>query len=630
MKHSVVGVIGHVDHGKTALVRALTGQETDRLPEEKERGISIALGFAHLHGTGDSEIDLIDMPGHERFVRTMIGGATGIDAVLLVVAANEGVMPQTIEHVDIAGLLGIGTAIIAITKADLVSHDEAALVSDDAARLARAAGLEVASCIVTSTRDGRGLDRLRAALVSNAERAASDEAEGIPYLPIDRAFSVAGHGPVVAGTLRGGAIRTGDVLELLPAGREIRVKAIEVRGQRTTCALPGQRTALNLRDVAIADLSRGMALAPPAMLARSTWLTLSIRALKTAAPLRNGARVLALLGTSQFDVRLRLLDRDVLDAGESGFAQLHFTEPVASPARQHVILRRASPPSTLAGGVILDPNTVRQRRHDPMIVNELKRLGASTRADVIAAEVHRAGGAGISVARLSQLTALAPARVAYLLQRLPVVITRSEVVVETSRLEDLSLDIVSRLSECVDGSTHEELVRRVPGCQDSIIEEALQRLIARGLLERHGGKVRVLRPDKQRARERREADAALRLESILLQAGLTPPTSANLIDSVDAKRAADRLLRSGLIVRTVDRVERREFLFHNDAVEDAKRRLRPILQDRGGLLVGEIAAALNITRKHTIPLVEYFDRTKFTQRVGDRHVAARPTIPMEH
>ena len=394
MKHGVVGVIGHVDHGKTALVRALTGQETDRLPEEKERGISIALGFAHLHAGGDGEIDLIDMPGHERFVRTMIGGATGIDAVLLVVAANEGVMPQTIEHVDIAGLLGIRTAVIAITKADLASHGEAAVVADEAAKLARTAGLAVTHEIVTSTRDGRGLDRLRDALASSVARADATEPDGIPYLPIDRAFSVAGHGPVVSGTLRGGAMRTGAVLELLPDLREVRVKAIQVRGEPTTHALPGQRTALNLRGVEIAELARGMALAPPAMLALSNWMTTSIRALHTAAPLRNGARLLALLGASQYDVRLRLLDRDVLEAGESGIAQLHFATPVASPAREHVILRQASPPSTVAGGVILDPRTVRQRRNDAAMIERLQRLAGSAPAASIAAEVHGAGGAG--------------------------------------------------------------------------------------------------------------------------------------------------------------------------------------------------------------------------------------------
>ena len=299
-----------------------------------------------------------------------------------------------------------------------------------------------------------------------------------------------------------------------------------------------------------------------------------------------------------------------------GFAQLHFATPVASPAREHVILRQASPPSTVAGGVILYRRTVRQRRNDAAMIERLQRLAGSAPAASIAAEVHGAGGAGIAVARLSQLSGLAPGRVADLVKRLDVVVTRSGVVVESARFEELGTRIVSRLSECVDGSTREELAGVVPGYDGAIIDEALQDLVARGLVERRGGRVGVPRPDEDMSRERREADAASRLEGILRQAALTPPVSTKLIDSLDAKRAADRLLRSGVIVRTVDRVEQREFFFHSEAVEDAKRRLRPVLLDRGGLLVSEIGAALGISRKHTIPLVEYFDRTRFTQRVG--------------
>ena len=621
MKRGVFGVIGHVDHGKTALVHALTGQDTDRLPEEKARGISIALGFAHMRVGEDTEIDLIDMPGHERFVRTMIAGATGIDAALLVVAANEGVMPQTIEHVDIAMLLGIRRAVVAVTKADTMPQDDCIAVGEEAVHLLRDAGLDSTPAIVTSTRDGRGIDQLREALASSAGCGQARAADGVAFMPIDRAFSVAGHGPVVTGTLRGGAIAAGDTLELLPAGKLVRVKGIEVRGRRVPRGEPGQRTALNLRNVETAELARGMGLAPPEMLHLSQWITISIRALPSAATSKNGARLLAALGTSHFEVRLRLLDRDVLEAGQSGFAQLHFPEEIAVPAREHVILRLPSPAATVAGGVILDPVTVRQRRHDADLLAWLHMLFQSSPAELIVAQVQRAKERGTTVARLSQLCAMPPARVLEMLRGLPVAITRSGVVVEAVVLEELSQRILRHLEQGREGASHEALVGMLPGSHEHVVEEALQRLIANGLAQRRGGRVVIPRPDEHRVRERRELDLGARIAEALRHAALTPPDAGDLIDSVEAKRAVDRLLRSGVVVRTVDRVQKREFFFHRDAVQDAQRRLQPILDATHGLLVGEIGAALGISRKYAIPLVEYLDRIKFTQRIGDRHGA---------
>ena len=259
----MLGVIGHVDHGKTALVRALTGEDTDRLAEERQRGISIALGFAHLKVGPDTDIDLIDMPGHERFVRTMISGATGLDAVLLVVAANEGIKPQTVEHVDIAGLLGLRRAVIAVSKTDLVAPEKAGRVAEDAVRLLARSGLEPLPPVMTSALRENGMEELRRTLQALAANEPARAADGLAFLPIDRAFSMAGHGPVVTGTLRGAAITAGDTLELLPSRRTVRVRAVQVHGVRVATATPGQRVALNLRDIEIAELERGMALCAP-------------------------------------------------------------------------------------------------------------------------------------------------------------------------------------------------------------------------------------------------------------------------------------------------------------------------------------------------------------------------------
>lgn len=617
MKSLVVGVIGHVDHGKTALVRALTGAETDRLPEEQQRGISIALGFAHLKVGADVDVDLIDMPGHERFVRTMISGATGIDAVLLVVAANEGIQPQTVEHVDIAGLLGLRRAVVVVSKIDLVSPEQAQAVADAAMRLLARAGLEPLAPVMASALQGQGIDDLRRALKTLAASQRPRAADGVAFLPIDRAFSVAGHGPVVTGTLRGAAVATGDTLELLPAGRPVRLRAVQVHGARWAAATPGQRVALNLRDAEIAELERGMVLAAAGALTPSEWLTISIRALDGAPPLKNGMRLRALLGTAELNARLRLLDRDMLEPGESGFAQLHCAEPVAVPAGEHVVLRQASPARTVAGGRVLEPETQRRRRNDPRILARLADLRDLPPAEMIAAEVEREGTAGTSLPRLSRLSALATPRVVELLQTLPVVVTRSGLVVRNTDLDRLLSRIPALLAPHAAGLAPEKLLAALTGVGAAVLDEAVARLVSRGMLAKRGGQLVVPRPEEDRARARTEAELAAQITERLQQGGLAPPDPKAIVVDLASKHAVDRLLREGVAVRAVDRAKGREILFHRDAIEAARRVLAPLLERGPGLAASEIAAALGISRKYAMPLLDHLDTIRFTRREGD-------------
>ncbi len=558
MSRLVVGVIGHVDHGKTALVRALTGQETDRLPEEQARGISIALGFAHIEG----RVDLIDMPGHERFVRTMISGATGIDAVLLVVAANEGVKPQTVEHAGIAGLLGISRALVAVSKCDLVSPEEAALVGVEAGELLARCGL-ASGPILTSATQCQGIAELRQALLALAERQEAYPSDGLAYLPIDRAFSVPGHGPVVTGTLRGAALAPGDTLELHPLRRPLRVRGVQVHGQSVAAAAPGQRVALNLRGAEIGELHRGMALAASDALAPSEWLTVWLRGLDGGPALKNGARFQALCGTSEGAARLRLLDRDVLEQGESCFAQLRFAEDVTVPAGEHVILRRQV---TVAGGRVLEPVARRLRRRDATVLHRLEQLRALSPRELVAAEVAQAGTSGTTLRHLSRLTSLSPGRVIELLARLPVEITRAGAVVP-----------------------REELERR---------------------------KKLAPRPDPER--EHADAELAEQIAEAMRAAGLTPPLPKALIADAASHRAVERLLRDGVLIRATDRDKGKELLFHRDAIDQARRVLAPLFGE--GMLVGEIAAALGISRKFCMPLLDHLDTVRFTRRAGDRRL----------
>lgn len=626
MTSLVVGVIGHVDHGKTALVRALTGEDTDRLPEEKSRGISIALGFARLKTGAAQNIDLIDMPGHERFIRTMIAGATGIDAVMLVLAANEGIKPQTIEHIEIAGLLGLHRAVIAISKTDLVSPAQAQQAADEAVRLLNGAGFSVLPPVQTSALREEGIEGLRQALATLAAGQEVTATNGRPFLPIDRAFSIAGHGPVVTGTLRGAPIAAGDALELFPARRSVRVRAVQVHGERVACAAPGQRVALNLRGVDISALKHGMALAAPGFLAPSEWLTISLRAVAGAPPLKNGMRLRALLGTDEFDIRLRLLDSDVLDPGETGFAQLHCAIPAAFPAREHVVLRLASPSQTVAGGRILDPVTRRQRRHSPPLLQHLATLQRLDGEALVLAEVEGQGAAGTSLSRLSQLSALAPACIAAQLKRHPVLVTGAGLVVRQADLEALAARIPALLAPHAEGLAPGKLLAALPGTVAKLLDEAIALLLARNLISKRGAQLVLPRPAEDRDRAQNEAGLAAEIADLLRASNLSPPDPKTIVTSLATKRAVDRLLREGLVIRAVDRAKDKEILFHHEAVEQAMRLLTPLLDQPPGLLATDVCAALGITRKYAMPLLDHLDTIRFTRRISDRRIRGTASL----
>jgi selenocysteine-specific elongation factor len=620
----VIGVIGHVDHGKTALVRALTGEETDRLPEEKTRGISIALGFARLK-TDAAEIDLIDMPGHERFIRTMIAGATGMDAVLLVLAANEGIKPQTIEHIDIASLLGLRRAIIAISKTDLVPPAQAQQVAAEAANLLTSTGFDPFPPVYTSALREEGIGELRQALGILAANHTPRSTNGLAFLPIDRAFSIAGHGPVVTGTLRGAPLNTGGTLELFPARQMVRVRAVQIHGLRADSAAPGQRVALNLRDIGIASLHRGMSLAAPSTLTPSDWLTISLRAVAGAPSLKNGMRLRALLGTDEFDARLRLLGRDVLEPGESGFAQLHCAA-VAFPAREHLILRLASPAQTVAGGRILEPVTRRQRRHSPPLLQRLAALSQAAPEALVLAEIEAQASAGTTLSRLSQLSALSPACITALLQSHPILLTPAGLAVRQADVDALAARIPALLAPHADGLSHARLLACLPGTGAQVLDEAIAILLARNAIARRGTQFILPRPEADQARAQDEASLAARIAAQLHAAGLAPPDPKTIITSLAASRATDRLLREGTIIRAVDRAKDKEILFHQEAVEHAIRRLAPLLEQPPGLLATDVGAALGISRKYSMPLLDHLDSIRFTRRINDRRI--RGTAPL--
>ena len=619
MKRLVLGVVGHVDHGKTALVRALTGMETDRLPEEKRRGISIALGFAYARIGG--EVDFVDAPGHERFVRAMISGVTGADAVLLVVAANEGVKPQTREHVTIAALLGVREALIAVTKRDLVCAVEAEAAGEAAAALARELGLRAAAPVPVSVTSGEGLETLRAAIADLVEHQPPHADDGFAYLPIDRAFLMSGQGLVVTGTLRRGRLTVETAVELHPAGAPVRIRGLQVHGRAVAAAEPGQRVAVNLKGVDTGAVARGMALASAGVLAPAEWLSVELRAAPDAPPLAAGAALELLIGAAQLPTRLRLLDRETLEPGEQAIGQLRCARPLAAPARDGFVLRALSPALTVAGGRVLDPQTRRLRRHEPARLRRLGELAEAQGAQRLKLVLEDAGGAGVRLTRLAQLSGLSPERAAAGAAALGAERLPGDVLVERTALERAGARVAATLEAASDPLPRRRLAERLPRLGPEVLDAAVAGLVAAGRARVEGGRVGLVRAAQDRARADAEAELSRRLGEQLRAGGLAPPDLAAAAPGREARRALERLVHQGVAVRTLDRVQKREVLFHADAVEAARRRLAPLLKPPG-LLASEAGRALGVSRKYTIPLLEHLDAVRFTRRVGDRRVLA--------
>ncbi len=618
----VLGVAGHVDHGKTALVRALTGMQTDRLPEERARGISIALGFAHMSIEGGAA-DLIDMPGHERFVRTAVSGATGTDALLLVVDAREGVMPQTREHLDIAALLGVDRAIVVISRTDLADAGQVAASAEAASALVQRAGLRAGPALPVSARTGAGLDALRAAIAGEMQALRPPADDGFAYLPVDRAFSRPGHGTVVTGTLRHGGLAVGDTVEIAPAATLARVRGLQVHGVRVASAQPGRRVAVNLRGVEPAGAARGAALAAPGALPPSEWLSVQIRAVGDAPVLATTQPVHLLFGTEEVEARLRLLDCDTLEAGRTALAQLRCASAVSVPAREHFIVRTLSPVRTVAGGRVLDPQTRRERRHAPAVLARLRALAGAEPNGIVAGEITRAGIAGITLERLARLAGLAPARAAALLPADEAILTRSGEVVGRPALEAVMAVLPRVLAARPDGAARETLKTLIPKAGSAVLDEAVARLLASGALARDGAAIRVRHAARDHAAAQDAARLASQIAATLRQAGLAPPDLAEIAPDIARRRLVDRLVREGVVIRAPDHVQKREMLFHRDTIEVARQKLATLLGGEG-LLVGEIGSALGISRKFSVPLLEYLDSVQFTRRVAERRVLAPP------
>ncbi len=624
LKTLLVGVIGHVDHGKTALVRALTGVETDRLKEERARGVSIVPGFALL-ASDRGEIDLVDLPGHERFVRAMISGATGMRAVLLAVDAHEGIKPQTVEHLEIARLIGVRRGVLALTKADLATPETVAARAAEIAAAAARAGIAAGPVIATSTVTGAGLPELSAALSGLLDETEPGRDDGFPYLPVDRVFSRPGFGTVVTGTLRRGPLAVGDTVEIAPGGRTAVVRGLQIHGRAVERAEPGRRTAVALRGIDLDEVARGQALSPPGLLAPSAWLDVAITAAAGADALAGGSACRLLFGTTEVEARLRLLDRDALEPGASTQAQLHLGEPVAVPAREPFVLRLDSPSVTVAGGRILDPASRRRRRHDPRVMADLAALAAGHAGEAITVRLGQLGAAGAPLIELARIAGIAPERARQILSEAGARAIGDRYIGAAAfaalRSGTLAALAHHHRDNPMDHGIALERLARALALPETVTGAVLRDLAAAGAVAQAGALWRRAEFDPAR----NESEAARRLEQVFRRAGLSPPDEAEAIGrDVRRREALTYLVGAGTVIRAVDRVQRRAVLFHREAVATAKTRLVEAFPEAGtpdmGFLAREAGATLGISRKFSIPLLEHLDATGFTRRAGDRRV----------
>ncbi len=650
MKHIIVGTAGHIDHGKTALVKALTGIDADRLKEEKQRGITIDIGFADL-AIGDSQFGFVDVPGHERFVKNMLAGAHGLDLVMLVVAADESVMPQTREHFDICRLLHVKAGLIALTKSDLVDEELLELARAEVEDFVAGSFLEGAPIISVSSRTGAGIDELKETLTALAARVEPKATAAVPRLPIDRAFSIKGFGTVVTGTLIAGELSVGDEVEVLPSGVRTRIRNVQVHGHDTKQALAGQRTAINLQGVNVEKVERGSLLAPAGRLRPSSMFDARLELLSSASrPLKQRARVRLHHGTAEVMARVVVLQssefrvqgsefgdsqpgtlnpqRGAISPGESAIVQLRLEEPITALPGDRFIVRSYSPQVTIGGGLVIDPLPQKHRIRDKATRAQLERLEGADLLDRIAIFVEIAGVHGMSAEDLAARTGATDEQIAATTREL----VRQNRVIEISSapLSLISAEsygaFASRVVEMLTehhrreplslGLSREEVRDRVFGqLRPEIFRSVIARLGEEGkvIAEREALRLAAHRPaltETDRA-AKQALEAAFKAAGF--QAGSLEETAAAAGIRVELARKLYNLLTAEhRLVRIGD------FVFHAESIEDLKARVRAhkAINSRMDVAVFKEMTG-GLSRKHAIPLLEYLDRERITRRVGN-------------
>ena len=635
MRHIIVGTAGHIDHGKSALVLALTGTDPDRWEEEKRRGITIDLGFAHLDLGEDLRIGFIDVPGHERFVKNMLAGVGGIDVVMLIVAGDESIKPQTREHFDICKLLGIRRGLIVITKSDLVDREVLDLVRLEVQEFVAGSFLAGAPTVAVSARTGEGLDELKSEL-RRMSLEAPPKPVGLPLrLPIDRSFVMKGFGAVVTGTLITGTVEKEAEVEIFPLGKRARVRGIEVYNAPAVRAIAGQRTALNLAGTEARQITRGMVLAAPGLFQPATSLDCTLSLLPSARALKNHAQVHFHCGTAEMMARAVVLAGKEVKPGTTAYVQLRLSEAGLFVPGDRFIIRQFSPVTTIGGGGVLDNAPPKHRPGDPTTVESLRILERGEPEARLELLTQRAGEA--APAALAARTGWKPAdilRVAKSLEtqkRLTLLGQPTSLLVHTAHFGRLAKLLLEQLEKfhaanpLVAGLPKEELRAKLitagiahPIPSPAFLNALLQSLTAQGKIDVQGETVRLGGRTIQLSGE--EIAARDQIAAAFEKAGLAVPTAREVLATLRLDRArAEKLLRM-LVKENVLHKVTEDLIFHHSAL----RKLRDILARRKAqnnrLGVADFKELTGLSRKYAIPLLEYLDRERVTRRDGDERI----------
>ncbi len=631
MKSVIVGTAGHIDHGKTALVKALTGIDADRLEEEKRRGITIDIGFAHLELPAPNgerlRLGFVDVPGHERFVRNMLAGVGGIDLVLLVIAADESIKPQTREHFDICRLLAVRRGITVLTKSDAVEAETLDVVRLEVSDFLRESFLDPAQSpiVAVSSLTGAGLPELKQELARIAVEVPAKDSAALVRLPIDRVFTMRGFGTVITGTLVAGTVRKEDELEVLPSGKRVRVRGVQVYGETAHPAVAGQRTALNLAGIAVEELARGMMLAPLDTFRSTNRIDVSLSLLPSAKPLRDRARVHLHAYTSETVAEVVLYGEKQVKPGANAYAHLRLAEPALLLPGDRFIVRQFSPVVTIGGGVVLDALPLTRRKKET-IEQFLKILEGGNPSSILKARLAQRHHQGLTLAQLTAETGLSSVGIQ---TQLSEAITKREILrisdrfVHAPAMEGLKLFLVRAVEDfhkknpLVPGISREQL-RETVGVSGDVLAVALDLLAEEGKLSFAGELIHV--PGRGVVMKDEEAESKKIIEQAFASAGLQVPALNTVlaglkVDKVRAQKIVTLLLRDKVLVKISD-----DLVFHQSALQELRNQIAAYKAKSAKIDVGKFKEMTGVSRKYAIPLLEYLDRERVTKRIGDERV----------
>ncbi len=641
LKDLILGTAGHIDHGKTSLIGALTGTNTDRLPEEKQRGITIELGYAHLD-LPPYRLGIVDVPGHEKFVRQMLAGATGMDVALLVIAGDDSVKQQTTEHLDILRMLDLPAGVIALTKCDLVDADWLEMVEEEIRGLVANTFLKDAPIVRTSSKTGEGLDDLKAALTAACEKVAATDRANLGKAPfrmaIDRAFTIEGHGTVVTGSVSSGTLNVGDQLEIQPGDIEVRVRGIQNHDHTAESVSRGQRAAINLAGIKQGEVERGHELADSGHLISSTLLTVELNILShIKKPFKDRTRIRFHVGTAELFGNVRLLDKDQIEPGQTGLAQVYLSEPAVTVWNQPFVARRQSPVETIGGGRILQPNATRIRRPDE---TDLAMIGDLKSEDPVmrsAASVYLADNINWKPSDLQRAAGIVEVdsvveqlRSDQTIQTIQVSTSRS-ITVHKQRFQQLGLRVMKTLERLHRDHplrfTHARTIFNAEFAymnQPELLDAVIGDLKKQKKVNANVNTIGLVGYGPKLSKGQRQL-----LDSLvnqLKEAALKAPTVSDLVKSASKnKESVVELLEMAVENGDLAKLNSDYFL-HCDVIKEVKSKLTQAPNVGAGLTMSEIRTLLDTSRKYAVPLCEYLDRVGFTERDGDvRRLTSRLT-----